>query len=186
MQGGWKGPFGKPSVCPSWDYEYAQCFVTHKQAFISLASALAGIIIFSILLCFCCCLCRCCRFRSSDEERVPLIGGDSLATNHFRRASYYNYNRNPFERKGRTLSNGTSSSTMQYGRNWRNGTDEFAYGYGGHTTPSMLWVNDNPSLNTDYSMGSHNNSLGNGEWRRWEKKREELLARYAKSSNEGC
>ncbi|CAG8480254.1 4232_t:CDS:2 [Dentiscutata erythropus] len=185
VQAGWKGPFKHPSACPSWDYEYAQCFVTHKQALISLISALVGSVFILLLLCFCCCLCRCCRFRNNDEERVPLLG-DTIATHHFRRASYYNYNRNrPFERRGRTLSSGTANSTMQYGRNWRNGTDEYMYGYGGPTTPSMLWVNDSP-VPTDYPMGSHNSSLGNnGEWRRWEKKREELLAKYAKSNNEG-
>ncbi|CAG8619509.1 19944_t:CDS:2 [Racocetra persica] len=145
VQAGWKGPFEDPKLCPTWDYEYAQCF-----------------------------------------ERVPLLG-DTIATHHFRRASYYNYNRNrPFERRGRTLSTGTANSTVQYGRNWRNGTDDYMYGYGGPTTPSMLWVNDSP-VPTDYHpMGSHNSSLGNtGEWRRWEKKREELLAKYAKSNNEG-
>ncbi|RHZ76041.1 hypothetical protein Glove_208g137 [Diversispora epigaea] len=154
--------------------------VSTKQALISLASALFGIIFISLLLCLCCCLCQCCKIRNNDEERVALLG-DSLATHHFRRASYYNYNRNrPFERRGRTISTGTANSLMQYGRNWR-ASDDYMYGYGGPTTQSMLWVNDNSGVPTDYSIGSNN---GSGEWRRWEKKREELLAKYAKSSNE--
>lgn len=156
--------------------------VSVKQALISLASALFGIVFISLLICLCCCMCQCCRLRSNDEERVALLG-DSLATHHFRRASYYNYNRNrPFERRGRTISTGTANSLMQYGRNWRGSSDDYMYGgYGGPTTPSMLWVNDSPGVPTEYSMGSNNN---NGEWRRWEKKREELLAKYAKNNNE--
>ncbi|RGB34066.1 hypothetical protein C1646_703072 [Rhizophagus diaphanus] len=187
VQGGWKGPFKDPEICTidNWEYEYAQCFVSHKQALISFASALVGILFISILFCLCCCICRCCRIRSPDDERAPLVPGDTIATQHFRRASFYNYNRNrPFERRGRTLSSGTVNSAMQYGRNWRNGSDEYMYGYGALNTPSLLWVNENPGVPTDYAMGSHNNSLGNGEWRKWEKKREELLAKYAKNPNE--
>ncbi|RIA88201.1 hypothetical protein C1645_775465 [Glomus cerebriforme] len=188
VQGSWNGPFKNPKICPndSWEYNYAQCFVTYKQALISLTSALVGILFISLLLCLCCCICRCCRIRSpSDDERTPLIPGDTSAIQHFRRASFYNYNRNrPFERRGRTLSSGTVNGIMQYGRNWRNGSDEYMFGYGAPNTPSLLWVNDNPGVPTDYAMGSHNNNLGNGEWRRWEKKREELLAKYAKNSSE--
>ncbi|CAG8460931.1 9427_t:CDS:2 [Funneliformis caledonium] len=189
VQGSWNEPFKNSSLClnDNWEYEYAQCFVTHKQALISLISALVGILFISILLCLCCCICRCCRIRgSSDDERTPLLGNDTLATQHFRRASFYNYNRNrPFERRGRTLSSGTVNA-MQYGggRNWRNGAEEYMYGYGAPNQPSMLWVNDTPGVPTDYAMSSHNNSLGNGEWRKWEKKREELLAKYAKNSSE--
>ncbi|CAB5381183.1 unnamed protein product [Rhizophagus irregularis] len=160
VQGGWKGPFKDPEICTidNWEYEYAQCFDT----------------IFDFQ-----------KIRNPDDERAPLVPGDTIATQHFRRASFYNYNRNrPFERRGRTLSSGTVNSAMQYGRNWRNGSDEYMYGYGALNTPSLLWVNENPGVPTDYAMGSHNNSLGNGEWRKWEKKREELLAKYAKNPNE--
>ncbi|CAG8465983.1 3933_t:CDS:2 [Ambispora gerdemannii] len=165
VQGGWNGPFNNPSICQDrWEYQFGQCFITHKIALISVSSALVGSSI------------------GTDEERNPLLGGESVATHHFRRASFYNYNRNrPFERRGRTLSSGTANSTMQYGRNWRN-TDEYMYGYGG---PSMLWENDHnppPTAVEDFSVGSQGN--GNpGEWRRWEKKREELLAKYGKSSD---
>jgi len=183
VPGSWNEPFKNPETCikDNLEYEYAQCFVTHKQALISLISALVGILFISTLLCLCCCICRCCRIRSSsDDERTPLLG-DTIATQHFRRASFYNYNRNrPFERRGRTLSSGTVSAM----RNWRNGTDEYnMYGYGAPNT-SLLWVNDGSGVPTDYTMGSHNNSLGNGEWKSWEKKREELLAKYAKNSAE--
>jgi len=183
VQGSWNEPFKSSKTCEdNFEYEYAQCYVTHKQALISLASAFVGILFISLLLCLCCCICRCCRIRSpSDDERTPLLG-ETIATQHFRRASYYNYNRNrPFERRGRTLSKGTVSAM----RNWRNNnSDEYMYGYGAPNTPSLLWVNEGPGVPTDYAMGSHNNSLGNGEWKKWEKKREELLAKYAKNSTE--
>ncbi|KAG9304074.1 hypothetical protein G9A89_005984 [Geosiphon pyriformis] len=188
VQGGWNGPFGNPLLCEAdrWEYQFGQCFVTHKQAILSATSALVGILILSLILCMCCCICRCCRSTSrshlgNDEERNPLLGGESVATHHFRRQSFYNYNRNrPFERRGRTLSSGTTNSAMQYGRNWRN--DEYMYGYGG---PSMLWENEHnppPAVVEDFSVGSQGNSVGTGEWRRWEKKREELLAKYGKTS----
>jgi len=183
VQGNWNEPFQNPRTCEdNFEYEFAQCYVTHKQALISLASAFIGILFVSLLLCLCCCICRCCRIRSpSDDERAPLLG-ETIATQHFRRASYYNYNRNrPFERRGRTLSNGTVSAM----RNWRNSnSDEYMYGYGAPNTPSLLWVNEGTGVPADYAMGSHNNSLGNGEWKKWEKKREELLAKYAKNSAE--
>jgi len=183
VQGNWNEPFKNPKACEdNFEYEFAQCYVTHKQALISLASAFVGILFISLLLCMCCCICRCCRIRRSpsDDERTPLLG-ETIATQHFRRASFYNYNRNrPFERRGRTLSNGTVSAM----RNWRNSnSDEYMYGYGAPNTP-LLWVNEAPGVPTDYAMGSHNNSLGNGEWKKWEKKREELLAKYAKNSAE--
>ncbi|CAG8531638.1 7228_t:CDS:2, partial [Ambispora leptoticha] len=186
VQGGWNGPFKNPSICQEdrFEYQFGQCFTL-----ISITSALVGILLLLLSLCLCCCLYRCCcaatrsNHVGADEERNPLLGGESAATHHFRRASFYNYNRNrPFERRGRTLSTGTANSTMQYGRNWRN-TDEYMYGYGG---PSMLWENDHnppPTTVEDFSIGSHGNGSTGGEWRRWEKKREELLAKYGRSSD---
>nr|CAG8526983.1 11324_t:CDS:2 [Entrophospora candida]CAG8531391.1 8475_t:CDS:2 [Entrophospora candida] len=205
VQGSWDAPFKNRLICSKnrWEYEYAQ--LTHQQALISITSALF------------------------DEERSPLLLGDSIATNHFRRASFYNYNRNrPFERRTRTVSIGTANNISNYGRNWRNSTtDDYLYGgygynyggygnlsvgygtngagYAGHANTSVVWVNNDtpdvspPTSSTTNNSNTHsnnnnvshhtndflpNNGFGNMEWRRWEKKREELLSKYAKSINE--
>jgi len=181
VQAGWKGPLGQHSSCTEdkWEYQFGQCFVTHKQALIAFSSAMAGIILFVLTLCMCCCLCRCCLpRRRHDEERTPLLLAETLPTHHFRRGSFYNYNRNrPFERRGRTLSSGSTanSSSLGLSRTWRTG-DEYLYSY---QTPGYSWFGgDSPPV--DYPSTGN----GAGEWRRWEKKREELLKTYGKS-NEG-